>query len=56
MTAAEGADGVTGDPYGRSGRQDAKPRCWRCKRLLAEMVSRPWSITCSRCKAQNSQE
>lgn len=33
---------------------DAAPRCWRCKRKLAELVSRPWQLNCSRCKAQNA--
>jgi phage FluMu protein Com len=32
---------------------DAEPRCWRCGRKLAEMVTRPWRIVCSRCKALN---
>lgn len=33
---------------------DAEPRCWRCNRKLAEWVSRPWRIRCSRCKADNT--
>lgn len=41
------------DPYGRGATADEKPRCWRCERLLAEMVTRPWRIVCSRCKASN---
>ena len=28
-------------------------RCWRCDRLLAEQVTRPWRIKCSKCKAVN---
>ncbi len=32
---------------------DREPRCWRCKRKLAELVSRPWEIVCTRCKARN---
>ena len=32
---------------------DQAPRCWRCDRKLAESLTRPWSITCSRCKAKN---
>ncbi len=28
-------------------------RCWRCNRKLAEMVSSPWRIKCSRCKTVN---
>jgi hypothetical protein len=34
---------------------DEAPRCWRCGRKLAELVSRPWSIRCRRCHAQNRQ-
>lgn len=44
---------VTPDPYGRTSASDDKPRCWRCNRLLAVLVTRPWMITCSRCKAPN---
>lgn len=33
---------------------DAKPRCWRCKRVLAVSVARPWEIQCGRCKAKNA--
>jgi phage FluMu protein Com len=32
---------------------DTSVRCWRCDRLLAEVVGRPWRLTCSRCKAVN---
>ena len=32
---------------------DKKPRCWRCNRLLANSLARPWDITCSRCRARN---
>jgi hypothetical protein len=32
---------------------DAEPRCWRCNKKLAEIVSRPWVIVCVRCKARN---
>lgn len=28
---------------------DLRPRC-QCNRLLAEMVTRPWTIMCPRCK------
>ena len=35
-------------------RTDAKPRCWHCRRLLAEQVSRPWAIRCGRCKKVNA--
>jgi phage FluMu protein Com len=43
-------------PYGDSAGKDEKPRCWRCNRLLAETVTRPWVIVCTRCKAKNQQE
>lgn len=29
---------------------DVRPRCPGCNRLLAERVTRPWVIMCSRCK------
>jgi len=41
------------DAYGRGAQSDDKPRCWRCNRLLALQVTRPWVIVCSRCKAPN---
>ena len=44
------------DPYGRAAPLDREPRCWRCNRLLAVFVTRPWSIRCSRCKAANGSE
>jgi phage FluMu protein Com len=31
---------------------DHKPKCWRCGKLLAEYVARPWRFTCPRCKAE----
>ena len=35
---------------------DLRPRCWRCGRILAERLARPWSMRCSRsrCKAENA--
>jgi phage FluMu protein Com len=30
---------------------DVKPRCHACRKLLAEAVTRPWTIRCGRCKA-----
>ncbi|MCY4114498.1 MAG: hypothetical protein OXG33_11270 [Chloroflexi bacterium] len=33
---------------------DKKPRCWRCRRVLADEVTRPWVVRCSRCKAKNA--
>ncbi len=35
---------------------DREPRCWKCKKKLAESVARPWEITCWRCKARNARE
>ena len=35
---------------------DNDPRCWRCGRVLAEYMSRPWSKRCHRCKAENRSE
>lgn len=47
--------------YGERGPEDVtvKPRCEgdhrgkQCGRLLAEVVSRPWQITCPRCGHTN---
>ena len=33
---------------------DQRPRCWRCGRVLAELLTRPWELSCSRCKAANA--
>jgi phage FluMu protein Com len=44
------------DPYGRGAVSDADVRCWRCDKLLAELVSRPWRIRCRFCKAVNKGE
>lgn len=41
------------DGFGRGTITTDFPRCWRCNRLLAEKVSEPWAIKCSRCKAAN---
>jgi len=30
-----------------------KVRCARCTKLLAEVITQPWRITCYRCKAVN---
>ena len=40
-------------PRGAAPVVDEAPRCWRCTKKLAESLTRPWSITCSRCKAKN---
>jgi phage FluMu protein Com len=34
---------------------DVAPRCWKCRKLLAEKVTRPWVIRCGRCKAENTE-
>ena len=39
--------------YAKPTQTDASPRCWRCSKLLAEQVTRPWSIVCPRCKGRN---
>lgn len=44
---------AVGDPYGGSA-EDVEPRCWRCNKMLALKVTRPWTIICHRCKARNS--
>ncbi len=31
---------------------DRYPHCWKCGKLLAEFLTRPWQIRC-RCKARN---
>lgn len=33
---------------------DQEPRCWRCRKKLAEYLSRPWEIICQRCHAVNA--
>ena len=44
------------DPYGRGVVSESDVRCWRCDKLLAELVSRPWRIRCRSCKAVNKGE
>ena len=39
------------DAYGRGAATDRAVRCWRCNKLLALYVTRPWRIACGRCKA-----
>lgn len=50
------------DRYGAAGVQpresrvagpDEMVRCWRCNRLLALSLTKPWHIGCPRCKADN---
>jgi phage FluMu protein Com len=43
------------DAYGEGIRTDKQVRCWRCNKLLAESVTQPWLIKCTRCKATNQQ-
>jgi len=33
---------------------DEAPHCWRCKRIFARKLTRPWQVKCSRCKAVNA--
>ena len=47
---------TTPNPYGEGATKDDKPRCWRCEKLLAESLTRPWVIACTRCKAKNAKE
>ena len=35
---------------------DRRPRCSNCRKLLAEMVTRPWVLRCPRCKHVNTAE
>ena len=35
---------------------DREPRCWRCNKMLANSLTRPWDIDCVRCKAKNVRE
>ena len=35
---------------------DVRPRCSNCAKLLAEKVTRPWTIRCGRCKTANHSE
>lgn len=35
---------------------DVSPRCSQCNKKLAEKVTRPWQITCGRCKFANHSE
>ena len=44
------------DPWGRGNKVDKEPRCWRCKKKVAESLTRPWHVKCVRCKAENYSE
>jgi hypothetical protein len=35
---------------------DERPRCEGCNKLLAELVTRPWTIKCVRCKTINKKD
>lgn len=35
---------------------DVEPRCWRCRRMLARYLTRPWRVDCPKCKAVNEYE
>ncbi len=35
---------------------DQTPKCWRCRRVLAGKMSRPWEKRCERCGAENASE
>lgn len=50
--AAADAYGPAADPVAPS--EDIEPRCWRCNRMLAKLLTRPWHIDCPRCHAHNS--
>lgn len=46
---------MSADAFGRVNRDgfgkpvtDHGPRCWKCNRLLAVLVTRPWRIICNR--------
>ena len=32
---------------------DQRPRCYRCGRVLAACLTRPWELRCRRCGAPN---
>jgi phage FluMu protein Com len=51
---------IPADPYGELRQRPESQRktrtnvrCANCGKLLAEMLTAPWSIRCSRCKADN---
>jgi hypothetical protein len=35
---------------------DQRPRCWRCNRELAVLLTRPWHLDCPRCHAPNKRD
>lgn len=50
----ESAEGPEKAVSSESNVTDYRPRCWKCGRALAKFVTRPWSIRCRRCKANNT--
>lgn len=34
--------------------QDNNVRCWNCDKLLADVLMRPWAVSCPRCKQSNA--
>jgi len=43
------------DEYGFGSKVVERPRCWRCNKLLAELLSSPWRVVCPRCHAVNQE-
>lgn len=35
---------------------DTSPRCWRCNKVLAVYLTRPWQVDCFRCHATNKRD
>jgi ribosomal protein S27AE len=35
---------------------DNSPRCWRCNKVLAVFLTRPWRVDCPRCHATNKRD
>ena len=50
---------VAGDDERGTGAEDARhsvdvdPRCWRCGKLLARFLTRPYLVDCQRCGTTN---
>ena len=47
------ADPIKSAYGGGESEPELQVRCWRCGRLIAELLTKPWRIKCSRCKAIN---
>jgi phage FluMu protein Com len=52
-TAVYDTDDTDWEELRRNGITDTRPRCYRCRRVLAELVTRPWHIKCERCGEGN---